>query len=452
MALRGKKAACLVTRDGCGRALALLGLAFALGCRPSSTPEDESGPRSAVIEGGLFQVTVSATGRVEPAKEVDVSSKASGEIIELPFDEGDVIKKGALLARLDPDDERRNVTKKQSELKAAQARLAKARSELELVKSSNEKAVTDAQAQAELAAIKLVEAESKHKRQDELFRRELVSEDSLETALTAFQQARSENTQAQAKLRDTENLYYQVATREQDVKLAEVEVANAKIGLEEVEERLADTEIIAPMDGVLTVRYVEPGMVISSAISNVGGGTLLMVVADLSTLFVVASVDEADIGGIELGQKAMLKTDAFPDAAFEGRVAHIAPVGIETSSVVTFDVEIEVVGEGLSRLRPGMTADVTIVLAESKETMWVLTEAIKEGPKGYYVEVVEDDEPVGDVPVKLGITDGVSTELMGAVEPGQRVSLRPWEELTPWERGENTKRPGQTMEMRPGRR
>ena len=67
-------------------------------------------------------------------------------------------------------------------------------------------------------------------------------------------------------------------------------------------------------------------------------------------------------------------------------------------------------------------------------------------------EVVEDDEPVGDVPVKLGITNGVSTELMGAVEPGQRVSLRPWEELTPWERGENTKRPGQTMEMRPGRR
>lgn len=404
-----------------------------MGCPPNFREKLKTERREAEVQAGTFRVEVTATGKVTPNREVEVSSKASGEIFDLPFDAGDVVKKGDLLVRLDPDDERRNVDRSEASLRAAEARLNKARNDLATAKSNNEKALTDSRAAISLAEAKLKENEAKFQRQQQLFDQKMIAVERLDEARTALEQARTDLTKARAQFADAENMVHQIASKEQDVKLAEVEVTNSQIALDEARERLAETEVVAPMDGIITVRYVEPGQVISSALANVGGGTLLMIVSDLSKLYVVATVDEADIGGIGEGQTATILADAFPAESFQGRVSHIAPIGVELNSVVSFDVKIEVEGEGLKKLRPGMTADVAILTGEEPDTLWLQSDAVQEEVDGYFVEIASEGGEPQKVPVEIGITDGINTEIKSGIAAGQKVLVKA-REKSPWER------------------
>ena len=430
--------------------LIMLGLASLLSCKPEEIRDKVAGTdadgkaitsRTAEVQSGDFMVSISATGKVVANREMDILSKAGGEIIELPFRAGDHVKKGDLLALIDPINEERNVQKTEAALDMSKARLAKAKNDLEIVRSSSRKSVTDAEATVKYAETKLSEAEAKYKRQDELFSRNLVPKENEETALTILEQARNELSRAQSTLEDVKSLPFQIAAKEQDVKLAGVDVKNSDITLAEARKRLTDTKIIAPMDGVLTERKPEVGMVISSPLGNVGGGTKLMALSDLSSLYLVTAVDETDIGGIQENQKAIITSDAYPAEQFTGTVAHIAPAGIATNNVVTFDVKVQVEGEGLTKLRPGMTADVTIVINESKNTLWVQSEAIQEAPEGPFVEIENKGSSPQKVAVTAGLTDGLMTEIKGNVKAGQKLIVREDETLTAWERGEGGERP-----------
>lgn len=405
----------------------------------TSLPENAT---TAQVRGGDFRIVVTATGKVAPLREVEVMSKASGEIVEMPYDIGSSVKAGELLVRLDPDDERRNVQKSEAQLLSARARLEKARSDLAMTKSGAAKSATDAEASVSSNEARIREIEARHARQEELFRRKLLSVEELEASASQLEQTRADLARARATLADTKSLVHQISSREQDVSLAQVDVGNAEIALEEARERLAETEVVAPMDGVITERKVEKGQVIVSAFGNVGGGTLLMKISDLSELFLVTAVDETDIGGIEVGQKALISTDAFPGEEFDGVVAHIAPVGLAVSGVVTFDVKVAVRGEGLAKLKPGMTADVTIVRDESPATLWVQSEAVRTEEDGTaYIETfVEGSEPK-KVRVETGLTDGLRTEIRGEIAEGDTVLVREDETLSAWERGENAERP-----------
>ncbi len=313
--------------------------------------EDEE-RRSVIVQSGDFLVSVSATGRVIPDLEVEVTSKASGEIVEMPFDLGDVVKTGDLLIRLDPDDEERNVRKKQNQFSSARASRDKARSELELSRSTHQTSQTNAESALKLGKTRLAELAARFERQTKLFEEGLISEQEFEVERTALQDAETGLTRARAGIIETQSLEHVIESRVQDVALAEVEVSDAQIELEEAQERLDETEVRASMDGIITAKHVEPGMVISSALANVGGGTQLLVLSDLTRLYVLTAVDETDIGGIRLGQEAIIKADAYPDKTFSGKVFHIAPVGIAVTSVVSFDVKVEVIGEGVDKLRP----------------------------------------------------------------------------------------------------
>jgi HlyD family secretion protein len=414
------------------RALFLIALVACSACLPKTNAESESGPRTVEVKSGTFKLEVTAPGKVQPNREVQVTSKASGEILELPYEAGDPVKKGDLLVRLDPDDEQRNVSRSEAQLRAAEARVSKARSELELSKSSLAKSLVENEAAVKLAEVKLAEMESRIRRQEQLYKERTIALETLDAARTLAEQARTELTKSRAVLEDTRNQDAQILAKEQEVKLAEVEVTNATIALDEARERLAETNVISPMDGVLTVRYVEPGFVISSAIMNVGGGTLLMIISDLSRLFVVATVDEADLGGIRVGQSVEIRADAFSTQVFTGEVTHIAPIGVEKDGVVNFDVKVEVEGEGLRLLKPGMTTDVTITVGEQPETMWIQSEAIQEGPDGPFIEI----DKLGStekVPVKLGISDGLNTEIKDGAKAGQKVIVKA-RENSAWER------------------
>lgn len=442
--------------------LAAAALALCAACKPEDAKlvagADGAEPagelRTAKVQSGDFRISVSATGKVVPLREVEVMSKAGGEIIELPFDLGDHVKAGDLVCRLDPDDEQRNVQRAEAQLKSAQAKLEKARNELDLSKSGNRRTGTEAGASVSIAEAKLAEAEAKLKRQRDLFARNLVPQETLQTFETALQQAKSDVTRAAAQQEDTLSLPKQEATRIQDIKLAEVEVANADIQLADMRKRLSETQIHAPLDGVVTERKVERGQVISSPLGNVGGGTKIMIVSDLSELYLVTSVDESDIGGVKLGQRAIINADSFSDRDFEGKVARIAPTGIALNNVVTFDVRVKVEGEGLTLLKPGMTANVVIVFDEAKDALWVQSDAVQKDESGKtFVEVAgaTAEETPRRVDVEALLTDGLRTQIKG-VETGQTVVIRERAGMSAWERGEGVERPMKSGGFNPFKR
>jgi HlyD family secretion protein len=144
--------------------------------------------------------------------------------------------------------------------------------------------------------------------------------------------------------------------------------------------------------------------------------------SDLSPVFVLASVDESDIGKVQLGQRAVVSVDAYPGKFFEGKVVRIATKGVNLSNAVTFEVKMEVAAEAQSMLKPEMTANIEITAAEKDDTLLVPAGAAVRRVRGQrFVTVVRDDGTKEEVPVEIGITDGTKTEITKGLEVGQTV-------------------------------
>src|SRR5262249_12618539 len=148
--------------------------------------------------------------------------------------------------------------------------------------------------------------------------------------------------------------------RRQDIKLSEAQLRSDQVALANARQQLTYTKVTAPMDGVVAALNVQIGTIISSGITNVGGGTTILSLSDLSHIFVLASVDESEIGSVAIDQQAVITVDAFPGRRFRGKVVRIATRGVNVSNVVTFEVKIEVLGENKTLLKPEMTANVQI--------------------------------------------------------------------------------------------
>ena len=146
---------------------------------------------------------------------------------------------------------------------------------------------------------------------------------------------------------------HELELKRQDVRLSMAQIETDKIDFSLAEQRLKDTKVFSPINGVVSERNVQSGQIISSGISNVGGGTLVMVLSDLTRLFILASVDESDIGKVKLGQKVVITADSFPGKRFFGKIERIATKGVNISNVVTFEVKIEVQGTDKQLLKTG---------------------------------------------------------------------------------------------------
>ena len=230
---------------------------------------------------------------IEPVRTVEIKSKASGEILELGADTGDTVQRGALLARIDPRTPRNRFDQAVAQSKAAQAKLVNARGQLE----RGEKLLTNAW----------------------------------------INQA------------DYDQLVLNVATAESEVVAAKVAVENARIALD-------DTEVRAPSDGTILSKRVERGQVISSPTMDVGGGTLLMTMAELGEVQVRAWVDETDIGKLAPGMEADISVASYPGKRFAGTIEKIEPQAIVEQNVTLFPVLISLPNEE-RLLRPGMNVE-----------------------------------------------------------------------------------------------
>ncbi len=382
--------------------------------------------RTAEVQKGPLLVRISATGVVEPNSQVEIKSKASGRVLKFAFEEGDFIKKGTLLLQLDKSDELRSVARAEADLQSAVANFNKAESSLILQKTKYETELREAESQVEAETANLKDAGDKLKRQEDLFQKQVAAQETLDSAQTTFIVAHETLEQVRAQLVRAKNGVHDIALKEQEIELAKAEVARAEIALAEAREKLEETEIFAPVSGVLTEKLVEEGQIISSGISNVSGGTSLAKVADLVRMFITADVDETDIGSVKTGQEVAVATDAFPGKNFTGKVKRIAPQGKVENSITIFKVKIEIVGSGKDILKPMMSANVDIITNEKRDVLFLPREAVWVEENKRYAAIFEDEEPKKAL-VTIGIRNLTHVEIQAGLDKGQTVILDDWE-------------------------
>lgn len=213
--------------------------------------------------------------------------------------------------------------------------------------------------------------------------------------------ARSQLAQAEAQLQKLQQM-----PTEEDLAIAEAQVEQARAALEQAKLRLADAVLVAPFSGTVASVGAQVGEL-------VGAATPVIILADLDYYYVDASIDETDIGSVQVGQDAEISLDAFPDTRLSGKVTRIDPLGRVAQGVVSYDVEIEVLSAEVA-LRPNMTAIVDIVVARKEGVLVVPNRAVKRDSGGrYYVEVISE----GEVKRRL-VTTGLSNELVTEIVTG----------------------------------
>jgi len=265
-----------------------------------------------------------------------------------------------------------------------------------------------------------------------LFEKKLASQEDKDTGETTAIQAEVNLENARIQIEQLAIKARELEIKSQDVRLAEAQMEMDKINLSLAEQRLKDTRVFSPIGGVVSERNVQSGQIISSGINNVGGGTRIMVLSDLSRLFILASVDESDIGKVELGQKVIITADAFPGKRFFGKIDRIATKGINVSNVVTFEVKIEVRERNRSLLKPEMTANVEIIVAEKEEVLMVPSEVVLYKKGGHFVRVKKDDGSIEERPVQTGISNGVVIEIIKGLSQGDTITYRKGEARSRW--------------------
>ncbi|PKO19361.1 hypothetical protein CVU37_03995 [candidate division BRC1 bacterium HGW-BRC1-1] len=374
---------------------------------------------------GKIDLQVPTTGKLISNLDVEIKSKASGQILRLPFDVSDKITSGNLLCELDPVDEKRNVSQREAALSSSQARLIQAREELKISELDRDTRTSSTQADLANAVIRNRDAQARLERAKELYDRQLVSKEEFDAARTEASNASNSLLKAQLAITDIKSLSNTIEIRRQSIKLNEASLQQSSVDLENAQQRLRETKIFAPMNGVLTSRPVQPGQIIASGVSNVGGGTTLMTLSDMSQLFVMANVDESDIGKVKPGQRCIITADAFAGKRFNGKVVRIAAKGVNNSNVVTFEVKIEVTGEGVNVLKPEMTTNVIIQAERREDALLLPNEAIQFDRTGYYVDtpVGNDDTTRSTQRIKIGITDGINTEILEGLSENDDVLL-----------------------------
>ncbi|MGH2569569.1 MAG: efflux RND transporter periplasmic adaptor subunit [Bacteroidota bacterium] len=263
---------------------------------------------------GNLNLAVSANGIVQPINRVEIKSKASGQIEQLNFEEGQFVAKGALLIALDQ--------------RTAKNDYEQAKADLELQRAN------------------LQQAENNFKRAEELFAKNLISQQERDQSHVDYVRAQSQLIKAEATLSSAD-------------------------------ERLRDTRVVAPISGIILTKDVESGQIISSGVSNVGGGTVLATLADMNEVYVETNVDEVDIGKVKVGQRAKVIADAYPDESFWGEAIRIAPLGKTQQNVTTFNVIVLVKNIG-GRLKAGMSASVDLEIFNRQNVLLIPNEALKD--------------------------------------------------------------------------
>lgn len=402
-------------------------------------PQDA--PESVQAALGSIKQSVECTGRVTSNLDVEIKCKVSGEVIDLPFDVSDPVRKGDLLLEIDPVDQLRNLQQSEATLAASKARLAQAQANLTAAEKDLNASAARAQAAVLSGEARAKDAEAKAKRDEELLGKKHISVEEAETSRTTLLESQASLRSARADVAAVDAQRAQLEASRQEIKMAEVQIESDEAALELARQRLTETKVVSPLDGVVSARTVQVGQIISSGISNVGGGTAVLTVSDLSRMFVLASVDESDIGNVALDQPAVVTVDAFPGVEFEGAVRRIASTGVNTSNVVTFEVKIEVTSENKRVLKPEMTANVEIVTAKVDGVITVPLRALSRKGTQSFITKQMDGKSVATYPVETGVSDGLNIQIVSGLAAGDTVLLVRDADASEWRKDSGMPKP-----------
>ena len=361
----------------------------------SSTPQY----LTARVERGNLRNTVTATGALQAVTTVQVGSQASGTISALYADFNSVVKKGQVVAQLDPAQMKAQVEQAQANLEQAKASLANARAAVTDAQAKNLAAKSTVQnnqagvsgAEANLAVLKAQEddAMSLLKQQESLLKSGVIAQRDYDVAMTAYKTAEAKYNQAvaqlnQAKLTEQSSssagIAQSQATVEQSkaqVQQAAAQVQQAQAALSLAQVNLSHTTITSPIDGIVVSRDVNVGQTVAASLS---APTLFTIANDLTQMQVIANIDQADIGLVEQAKSVKFSVDAFPGKEFDGKIEQMRLNPVNVQNVVTYNVVIDVNNPDQA-LKPGMTANLTITIDERNNVLKVPNAALRFTPQ-----------------------------------------------------------------------
>jgi macrolide-specific efflux system membrane fusion protein len=329
---------------------------------------------TAVVKRADLDVVVLETGRVEPRLQTQIKSKVGGQVVEVRVEEGEKVKTGQILLRIDPTDYRRDVARVEAEI--AQVREAQGFANLQLARSEK------AQAGAIAPAMEV-------------------------------DQARHESAMARARLR------------------------SAQVALETARDRLRYADVEAPFDGTIIQRAIQPGEVVVPGVTATVEGKALLVLADISVLLVKIDLNQIDVARVQRGQKAEVTLDALPGKTFSAVVTRVAPAaavsargGGQGHAPDVFPVEASLdASQDLAAIKPGMTADVRILVDRKPKVLVLPIEAVINEKGKTFVHAIETGKDGKASTTRKEITVGARSdrdlEVKSGLAEGARVMFKP---------------------------
>ncbi|MFO0973438.1 MAG: biotin/lipoyl-binding protein [Phycisphaerae bacterium] len=423
------------------------------------------------VSRGDLVIPVHSSGTVESNQLIEVKCKASGQVAKIYVVEGQMVNEGDLLVELDPVDEKRNLERNAAELERAEATLEKFKIALDEQTLTLPLNTASAEARVRDAAASLLQAETDFRKTESLFMRKepvaseqeyIIRKAGYERAQALLDQAKADHARAQVLEKTV------LRNAKQDVRQAEANRDGVAKALDDAQERLRETKVYAKTAGMVYSVRVKKDEVIQSGKTSLTGGTPLLYLADVSKMVVIAQVDEADIGAVRkvapehaqpghgrpestaavsqrldelnarlapaaapaadsaptttpvelepmLGQRVNITVEAYRSETFSGVIERILPEPKKINNVVTFDVRIVLLGRDLEKLL-GLQSDVEFTADKVQNVLRVRNEAIVSEGKESFVYVPEKkpgQSRAGErkVPVKIGVTDGIYTEV-----------------------------------------
>jgi HlyD family secretion protein len=366
---------------------------------------------TAAVTRGAVTRAVTATGTVNPVVTVQVGSYVSGVITQVSCDYNTHVTKGQLCAQIDPRPYQTTVDQDQANLAAAGAQLEKDKTAAEY-------------------------AQLTFTRNEDLGKRGLVPQDTVDQSKTSAEQARDQ------------------------VQLDTTTVQQRQAALEAAQVNLGYTKIASPVDGTVIARNVTPGQTVAASFQT---PTLFLIATDLTKMQVDTNVSESDIGNMHAGSKASFTVEAYPERNFNGTVSQVRQAPQTVQNVVTYDVVVSAENPD-DALKPGMTATVRVTTESRDDVLRVPDQALRYAPGGAAATAGgEAATPVGDgagdsgsvwvlrdgrparVPVTVGLDDDANAEIVkGNLQPGDRVIVSEQQRTG----GASRQAPGSTPRLR----
>jgi HlyD family secretion protein len=358
---------------------------------------------TAKIEQGNIRHSVSATGTLQAVTTVQVGSQVSGTIAALFADFNSTVRKGQVVAQLDPAIFQAQVASARANLEQAKANLADAQARVLAAEATvtNQRAGVSS-ATANLAALKAQrdDAHSLLQRQEALTSSGIITQRELDAARANSQAAEARHNQAaaqlnQAKATEESAAKAGIAQARAQVQQAKAQVQQTEAALRLAEVNLSHTTIASPIDGVVVSRNVDVGQTVAASLQ---APTLFTIANDLTQMQVIANIDQADIGVINSSNRTNFTVDAFPGQNFTGAIRQIRLNPQNAQNVVTYNVVIDVDNPEL-KLKPGMTANLTVTIAERTNILKVPNAALRFIPRDVTPdklrEMIRGDQPTG---------------------------------------------------------